>query len=237
VVIDIKDLKDTHKGERCFIVGNGPSLNKAPFDKLMSEHTFVVNRIALMFDKTDWRPTYYVHTTNQYDTPILTLKDFEMVMDVVKIGFIREDFRDKPLIQRYSNVCYIPITHGEKYGPDDGDNDWWSDDCSVGVCKFGTSILGSMQLAVYMGYTQLYLIGCDGWAGAFSHGKNDRNHFAENYHLQCAEIKATLNNAMFKRAHEIALANCKRLGVGIYDATQAPGLGALPKVDLLEVLK
>ena len=234
-MIDIKDVKDTHKGERCFIVGNGPSLNKAPFDKLMSEHTFVVNRIALMFDKTDWRPTYYVHTTNQWSTPILTIKDIRNVMDCVEVGFFWDKYRTKPILQKYKQSCFIPITHPDLYEPEEGQDDWWSDDCSVGVCKFGTSILGSMQLAVYMGYTQLYLIGCDGYQ-ATSMAGGDGNHFAGNYHHTCSEHKKTYNNAMFKRAHEIALSNCQRLGVGIYDATQAPGLGALPKADLLEVL-
>lgn len=52
-------LKDKHKGMRCVIVGNGPSLAVRDLDKLKNEITFASNRIFLAFSETEWRPTYY----------------------------------------------------------------------------------------------------------------------------------------------------------------------------------
>jgi hypothetical protein len=52
-------LKDIHRGKRIFIVGNGPSLTVDDLNKLKDEITFASNRITLIFDQTDWRPTYY----------------------------------------------------------------------------------------------------------------------------------------------------------------------------------
>ena len=43
----IAALKDIHKGERCFIIGNGPSLNKLDLSKIKDEYTFGVNAIYL----------------------------------------------------------------------------------------------------------------------------------------------------------------------------------------------
>ena len=234
MVNNIADLKNTKSG-RCFIVGNGASLANAPFDKLTDEDTFVVNRIANLFDKTDWRPTYYVHSTVMFGTRYLPVKEIKRVLEVVEKAFIWDRFSGNPYIKQYDNIYFIPISHSGLWQPEDGKSDWWSDDCSKRVCKFGTSIFASMQLAVYMGYQQLYIIGADGYKPFGSH-KEDPNHFYSNYHKDCSKSKADYENAMFSAAHKIAQDNCKRLGIEIYDATQSDGLGVLPKVDLLEVL-
>lgn len=42
-------LKDTHKGQRAFIIGNGPSLKQTDLTKLKDEFTFGMNRIYLLF--------------------------------------------------------------------------------------------------------------------------------------------------------------------------------------------
>ena len=58
----IRKFKNIHSGERCFIIGNGPSLNADDLDKLAEQGyvTFAFNRIYHIFDQTDWRPTYYM---------------------------------------------------------------------------------------------------------------------------------------------------------------------------------
>ena len=58
----IAKLKDKHKGQRCFICGNGPSLSAEDLTKLheMGEVTFATNRVYKIFPQTNWRPTYYV---------------------------------------------------------------------------------------------------------------------------------------------------------------------------------
>lgn len=53
-------IKESKKGKRCFIIGNGPSLNAKDLDKLVNEDTFGVNEIHRLFSKTLWRPTYYI---------------------------------------------------------------------------------------------------------------------------------------------------------------------------------
>ena len=40
----VKELRDTHKGETCLVVGNGPSLKKIPKDFLKKYPTFGTNR-------------------------------------------------------------------------------------------------------------------------------------------------------------------------------------------------
>ena len=53
-------MKDIHRGERCFIIGNGPSLRKMDVSKLQGEYTFGMNRIYLAFDKWGFETSYLV---------------------------------------------------------------------------------------------------------------------------------------------------------------------------------
>ena len=55
----LKGIKDSHKGERCFIVACGPSLTYADLELIKDEYTFGMNSGVLTFDKTGWRPNFY----------------------------------------------------------------------------------------------------------------------------------------------------------------------------------
>lgn len=57
---EILKLKDKYKGERCFILGNGPSLNKADLSLLKDEYTFGVNGIFYKTKEMGFTPTFYV---------------------------------------------------------------------------------------------------------------------------------------------------------------------------------
>src|SRR6478672_786737 len=53
-------LKNKYRGERIFIIGNGPSLNKTPLYLLQDEYTMCFNRINLMYERVNWKPDFYV---------------------------------------------------------------------------------------------------------------------------------------------------------------------------------
>ena len=56
----LNSFKNKYSGERCFIIGNGPSLKVEDVEKLKDEFTFAFNRIYYIFDKTSWRPNFYI---------------------------------------------------------------------------------------------------------------------------------------------------------------------------------
>ena len=56
----IRTFNNLHQNQRCFIVANGPSLAKTDLQLLEDEITFGLNRIYLYFDKTSFRPSYYL---------------------------------------------------------------------------------------------------------------------------------------------------------------------------------
>src|SRR5437868_3558591 len=52
-------LRGRFAGQRAFLIGNGPSLNRTPLHLLKGERTLCFNRFNLMFDRLGWRPTMY----------------------------------------------------------------------------------------------------------------------------------------------------------------------------------
>jgi len=53
-------LKDSHKGERCFLIGNGPSLRQTDLTLLKNEFTFGFNRIFLAAEELNFTPSCLV---------------------------------------------------------------------------------------------------------------------------------------------------------------------------------
>lgn len=49
----LREIKNSHKGERCFVVANGPSLTSEDLEKIYqnNEYSFGMNRIYKMFDQ------------------------------------------------------------------------------------------------------------------------------------------------------------------------------------------
>ena len=78
----IINFKNIHQGERCFIIGNGPSLRDTPLKELNDEYTFSTNKINKIFNHTGWRPTYFSYTQgrnwadnhNSYDNILQTVQ-------------------------------------------------------------------------------------------------------------------------------------------------------------------
>ena len=56
----LRALKDSHKGERCVIIGNGPSLNNTDVQKIRSEYTFGLNRIYLAWKDWGFSTSFYL---------------------------------------------------------------------------------------------------------------------------------------------------------------------------------
>lgn len=151
---DVQRLKSLHnkfKGERIFLMGNGPSLNQTPLHLLKDEYTFAVNRIDLLFDRIDWRPTFY------------SAFDLRVVPDCADI--IRS--LDIP----YKLFATI---HFDTLG--DADNHYWYRDNSradglenrfepeaiyTGFGGGGSITHNIIQLAYFMGFDPIYLIGVD----------------------------------------------------------------------------
>ena len=68
--LKLNKLKDVGKGKRCFIIGNGPSLNIGDLEKLNNEITFASNRIYKLLNEL-----YRIRIEKEKSTRKTTFKD------------------------------------------------------------------------------------------------------------------------------------------------------------------
>lgn len=148
----LASLKDKYKGKRIFVIGNGPSLNRTPLHLLEGEYTFGVNRIHLLYDRINWRPSFY------------TAVDWRVVPDIAheinaltgSTFFFEERYRG--LLREGEDVYYY--THKDA-ALDLKNQQRFSTDASLGVRGAGSVVGTAVQLAFHMGFDPIYLIGCD----------------------------------------------------------------------------
>lgn len=146
--------KNLHQGERCVVVGNGPSLSAKDLEILHKNNvvTFGTNRVFHIFNETAWRPTYYMSE----DATILQSIQKEVSQLSCEARFIPINLTwyegiDVPgasyFFMDYRSA--LPETNG------------LSLDVAKAIRCRGTVTTSCIQLAIYMGFTEIYLIGVD----------------------------------------------------------------------------
>jgi hypothetical protein len=154
----IASFKDKHLGQRCFIIGNGPSLKKTDLNLLAGEVTFAVNSIFLAFPDTVFRPTYY----SVCDSFVIEENTQEICDLTCEHKFFPSTYRKFIPASARQNVSFFRLNRGfnEKTSPNHGISRF-SSDCSERIYDNQTVTYINMQLAYYMGFSEVYLIGID----------------------------------------------------------------------------
>ncbi|MDY6906219.1 MAG: 6-hydroxymethylpterin diphosphokinase MptE-like protein [Thermodesulfobacteriota bacterium] len=243
---DIRAFKNRFKGNRAFILGNGPSLARTPLSLLKNEYTFAMNRISLIFDQTDWRPDFFSCTTLNIADPDWR-RDIQTTINTGIPCFIWDKLA--AYVNAGPNLYFINCTHGEQVVAN-APADWWSDDISNSVCKFGTSLLPAVQITAYMGFDPIYLLGCDlgfqnevdqnGNVIPDARGGNDPNHFHPGYSTpgisasKAFDVNALNRNMM--AAHHLIKTVCDKNNIRIYNATLGGSLEVYPRVAIDDIL-
>lgn len=151
---NIARYKGVHQGERCVVVGNGPSLNARDLEILHQNNvvTFGTNRVFHIFNDTAWRPTYYV------SEDMVILKNIQN-----EIPRIPSRERFIPINLKWDegadvkNASYFYLDYHSALAESNG----LSLDASKGIRCRGTVTISCIQMAMYMGFSEIYLIGVD----------------------------------------------------------------------------
>lgn len=143
-------LKDVHKGERAFLIGNGPSLRISDLELLTNEVTIACNKIFLSYSDTSWRPSYYtlvdsVHMDSCYEYISL----FQDSTCFYPLG-LEHTF---PVINRGLHYCNLPSQRKGKRG--------FLFDVVEGVVGGNQVTYSMFQLLIYMGISEIILLGVD----------------------------------------------------------------------------
>lgn len=169
----IKGFKNNHQGSRVFIIATGPSLNRTPLHRLKGEYTISLNKISHIFDETKWRPDYYVFD----DAKQPRFKDGKMneslkrtiSKGVQQSGHSFVSAPGKRYFDDYEAVSYYkPNDNQHKlkevqldHISDINIDTVWQSDISKKINNFGSTISVTAQIAAYMGFDELYFLGCD----------------------------------------------------------------------------
>jgi hypothetical protein len=207
---------------------------------LEDEYSFGLNKIADIYPTTTWRPSFYVNVSRTVLDPTWAESAARAVKETtsfLSVAFISHIIAESDLPE---NVYLVdPLdTRGRPNLP------VWSQDIVHGVSKYGSSMTAVLQIAVYMGFNPIYLLGCDGEYVQIDWGGSDPNHFSEDYDkLQLGKRKIVMTASMasfcsdaVQRGHEVAKYACDALGVEIYNATVGGEIEIYPRVDIREVL-
>ena len=168
---EIENFKGIHCGERCFIVATGPSLTLDDLEKIKYEYSFSMNSIINLYSKTNYRPTYYLIQDGLVEqrlrNKLIYAKHNVSFIGIGNIGgFKSSGVLNKHQAKRYQS--YIPYNLDVAYhiidmyySAPDKIKAKFSNDCAQIVYDGCTVTYSAIQLACYMGFKEIYLIGCD----------------------------------------------------------------------------
>ena len=217
----LNSIRDTHTGERCFIIGNGPSLKNTDLGKLKNEFTIGMNRFYLTFAEMG------------FDTSLLlTINDLvieQCAQDIRALPiptFV--SWRGRKWIEPSPNLHYLHTSY---------ELPSFNGNAAGRLWEGATVTYVAMQLAFHMGFKQVILIGVDHSFATQGKpnttvvsGGDDPNHFNPDYFgkgfrwqlpdLDTSEVAYTMAREAYKSA-----------GREIIDATVDGKLTVFPKVN------
>ncbi|MGI6259868.1 MAG: 6-hydroxymethylpterin diphosphokinase MptE-like protein [Anaerolineaceae bacterium] len=138
-------LKDTHKGERCFVIGNGPSLKNTDLSKLSNDFTIGMNRIFLAADELGFSPDILVCVND-----LVVEQSVEEFNNLKMPKFFSWRARKWLNMDSYTHFLYTTYT-SPRFTTDIGGR-VWEGATVTNVC---------LQLAYHLGFSEVILIGVD----------------------------------------------------------------------------
>ena len=209
----LKSLRNVHLGERCV----------KDLEKLKGEICFGTHRIYEIFEQTDWRPTYYC--AQDHKLIELSTKSINRICAKYRfIGTVKN--------QRYKGLrgaTHIELDTRSFYPglPE------FSEDISAGIFEGFTVSYMCFQLAAYMGFNEIYLLGIDHnysrvklADGSILANEKIQDHFSEKDEIE--NVPQLFKSSLaYEKAKSYAEAN----GIRIFNATRGGELEVFERID------
>jgi hypothetical protein len=217
----LAELKDIHSGQRCFIIGNGPSLKRTDLSRLRGEHTVGMNRFYMAFPELGFTTTYYLSVNS------LVIEQCAQDIRTLPVPKFLS-WRSRHLVESTEDIIFLHTTYtGPRFATDARGRLW----------EGATVTYVALQLAYHMGFQQAILIGVDHSfttqgppnTTVVSQG-DDPNHFHPGYfgkgfRWQLPDLETS------ERAYHMARDAYQSAGRQVLDATVGGNLDVFPKVE------
>ncbi len=225
----LQQYENIHAGKDCFIIGNGPSLNKTDLVKLNDYYVFGLNKIHLIFEKQPVKLSYHV-TVN------------ELVIDQTQED-LKNDVYGCPSFLSYHASKQINFNKETIHKLYTRGIPWSFYPSVLQPIEEGYTVtFVAMQLAFYMGFKNVYLVGVD--HNFQQQGKpneqqkfagDDINHFHPDYFKGQQWHLADLEGN--EASYALAKHQFHSKGRNIFDATIGGKLNVFEKIDFENSLK
>ncbi len=241
-----KKVKNRVKDGRCFVLGNGPSMKSQDLSFLKDEAVFTVNQIARneqfgYFNPVAhfWMDYNFFKEDNQGNADSELLKCFQKAAMSSEMCFYpleKKEFIEKNMLTQ--NAYYIK----QKLKTYDGFNA--KIDFAKVVPGFSTVVHYAICMALYMGYKEIYLLGCDGTSILSTiNAVLERENCTYSYEVDEKEKKrmeemvknASVTDYAYSyysslKEYEILIKYCNRHGVKLINCTAETALDMIPKM-------
>jgi FkbM family methyltransferase len=234
----LQALKADRKARRCFIIGNGPSLKHTDLSLLRDEVTFAMNGFFLKMPDLDWAPTYYVvedHLVAEDRADEINALYGPTKLFPAHLRYVLEP-DDKTIFFEHRKRVSFPLGFDFSFKAD------------AHTYAGGTVTFTCMQLAAYLGFDEIYLVGVDASYEIPNDAKlggdarvkeldmmsDDPNHFHPDYFGKGKRWHEP-NVDIMLGAYEEAQQACDARGIKIVNATVGGKLEVFPRTDYAQL--
>lgn len=220
---EIEQYRDIHKDESCFIIGHGPSLRASDLDVLESNNiiTFSMNLTYKLFNKTNWRPDYYVAMDRSTLDRYSYFKWEENTKRKCFVADASEKFWREN--QSENNIKYHSIRNMNMREVK------FSGDISKRVYFGATVAYDCLQIAAYMGFKKIYLLGMD--LAPYKQGDRSAVQYSNFFELDSQEKKPQMWIDKILRSYLSAKKYADTQNIQIFNATRGGYLEIFDRVD------
>jgi hypothetical protein len=252
-----RKLKNKYAGQRCFIIGNGPSLKEQNLTLLKNEVTFVSNWFVLHENCQEIAPTFYCicahemfgtesassQTWNKnvdFNSKLYTLIE-ERIPNSIKVFpfFFRDGIKKQKIFSNHE-VMYLfyepPVKVIDQLGA-------MNLDIATQRLHTGDTIIlnFSLPIAYYLGFKDIYLLGCDCDYGMNKPGDSRQYFYKSQEQTGDAPSfewlqKSWATNGTMINSYAVAKKEFEQQGRTIYNATAGGKLEVFPRVKFEDIV-
>lgn len=234
---ELKQLKNSATKDRCFIIATGPSLRVEDVIKLSSkgEITFGLNSIYKMYERENSKPSYYVCADDHYVKDLLKTTNNSFFDDKASMYSFTDLSVSNKEVRKRKKLIFIPynrMLHSFRTFLDYHFK--FSLNPIFGLYDYYTVTGLAINIAAYMGFKKIYLIGVDcNYMGKAMHAKGietgKENLATDEYNIYAAYS--------MKKGYEYLNKKLLKRGIQVINATRGGALEVFPRVNLDDVLE
>lgn len=229
----IQKFRNIHLGERCFIVGTGKSLKYDDLERIKNEVSFSANSIFLTYSNTSWRPDYYGIIDH-----FVYAEDFSKYAEGDLCEYAKENIFLTYKIQNIKNEENVIrlLIHNGNHTKRSLQKRSFKQEKDISVCVYDCFTVTNMliDIAVYMGFKEIYLLGID------CDYSTKKVHIEDTLADKVRESKPDYllpNTELMIEGYRLMRDLAEQQGCVIYNATRGGKLEVLERIELETIFK